>query len=407
MMLRLFGTRSKNWLLAIGMLAACSKSQRSAEGAAAARSSVVGSASAEVAPPAVAVRPRFGGNVVSFGDSAAEVMVHPQGLVEAVIHLQRNGVLQGGDTSLLVSVLGTGAQRHNVRLSWDAARARFVGHAEGGVQLRGGPVSLVCVLKGKTARGSIEAAAVLDGPRRGGHLAAVGPLGAEVKGSSKGDLDVSLWDGQLAAVTGEVGARVEALVKPKNGQPPQVVPLAWNPQSACFAGRLDPQSVGSPVEFELKVELKGKSYTGGLASLPMLTAAAHGGVVIAVGSHSVEMTLGLQGLMPAPNQGASANASPAGARWVLARWVHAFVADATGNADSSGKLALSLEVEGSPASEFEWNGKNGRYEGKVPLDVDLSSKQLRISLKGGQSGELVNEGGIAGLKPAKAGKGGQ
>ena len=329
---------------------------------------VTASASAAVSAQAepAALRARMGGSLVMLGDYVAEILLHADGLVEASL-MDRTGqpLLATTEASLTVRANTQGGAGTDVKLAWDPPRARFVGHAGGGAKLASGPVKVELALQGKTAQGTLAMAPLVTGPRFGGHLLAVGDLGAEVLVNANGNVAAHLWDVKLEPVT--AGTKVEALVQLGAGAA-QTVALHWEEPTARFEGKANLSGALGPIDLDLKVDQGGRVSTGAMAGLVLNGEAHHGGMVLAVGDYSAEVVAG-------------------------AGLVQAFVMDASCKAHASGDLGVTLELVGMPKLDLKWDAPSASYQAK--LGVDLSQRPFKLRI---ESGGRAYVGAVAKLK---------
>jgi hypothetical protein len=349
------------------LVSACKK-KAEGQGATASASAAL---SAET-KPAASLRARIGGSLVMLGDYVAEVLIHADGQIEAIL-MDRTGqpLLATTEASLSVKANTQGGAGTDVKLAWDPPRARFVGHAGGGAKLASGPVKVDLTLQGKTTQGMLAMAPLVTGPRFGGRLLAVGDLGAEVLTSTNGNLAAHLWDIKLEPITAQAGAKVEALVK-LGASAAQTVALHWEEPTARFEGKANLSGALAPIDLELRVDLGGRLSTGAMAGLVLAGEAQHGGVVLAVGDYSAEVVAG-------------------------AGLVEAFVMDASGKAHASGDLGVNLELAGMPALELKWDAPSACYRAKFAAGLNLSQRPFKLRI---ESGGRVNVGAVAKLKAA-------
>jgi hypothetical protein len=258
-------------ILATGALGiGCAKQDTTKETAARATPSAegLGSAKAEVATGATVdarlatVQPRIGGNVVSVGEYAVEVVVHRAGLVEAVVTDSRGTELHT-DVKLGVTASTRASVRENIALAFSAPRARFLGQARAGVELGSAPVDVSLDIAGKKAEGRLELCVALERPRFGGHLLSLGAFSAEVLLQPNGTVHAFLMD--ASGVEVNAGVDLEASVHTAAGASERVA-LSFDSALARFTGRAAASARLAPGPLSLSLKGGSKLRVGGLAS---------------------------------------------------------------------------------------------------------------------------------------------
>jgi hypothetical protein len=159
---------------------------------------------------------------------------------------------------------------HDIALSWDAARARFVGRLEAGAKLVPGPIELT-VAKGELgATGRVEFAALIAPPSIGGSIIAAGDYTIEVAPQADGQIDAIVRNAAGVAVQGgvELQARVRA------GGELRPVALQWDPALLRFRGKLEGDLKIEPGPIELALNAEGRLRQGAIMAAAVVPAIA-------------------------------------------------------------------------------------------------------------------------------------
>ncbi len=321
--------------------------------------------SAAAAAKAALATPRIGGRIVAVGDHSVEVALHQSGLVEALV-LDASGKAVT-DAKLDITATAKGGAKHKIALGFAAPRARFEGRAKAGVELASGPVDVALDIAGKPIEAKLELGVALPHPKLGGHVLAVGDLGAEVVARANGEVDARLFDSAGVELKGDVDCKARFAT---GGE----VALKFDPGRACFHGQAQ---VGlAPGAFELSVSSGGKAKVGALASASLVASAAHGGQVVAVGDYSVEL------VAKGPE-------------------IAAFVFDASGKAMTAADVDLALDLGANLGQRvaLKWDAPSLSYKANVAGNLDLSAQPIRVSL---QAAGKAFVGAVASLKGAAA-----
>lgn len=217
--------RHSRTALGIVVLALAMGCKSNAEGGAAA------SASAE-ATGAASVQARIGGTVIPTGDHAVEVLVHGNGLVEALV-MDPKGELVADipGVKLAVTAEAKGAVRPRIDLKWDPIRARFVGKAAAGVELVPGNVDVSLDVNGVASVGHMANVALAVGASHGGQVIMVGNYSVELV-SKGGFVHAFVFDASgKAHVDGNLDLKLDIGGKP--------IVLVWDPASLSYKAKLD------------------------------------------------------------------------------------------------------------------------------------------------------------------------
>ena len=108
----------------------------------------------------VALEPaRFGGSLVSLGSFGAEVLLQPNGMVQASL-FDASGAAVNAGVELEASVRTLAGASERIALTFDAALGRFTGRAAASVQLAPGPLTLSLKAGGKAFVGGLANAAL-------------------------------------------------------------------------------------------------------------------------------------------------------------------------------------------------------------------------------------------------------
>lgn len=204
-------------------LATGCKSNAEAGAAASASAAVQGTAS---------VQARIGGTVIAAGDHAVEVLVHGNGLVEALV-MDAKGELIADPPSikLAVTVEAKGGARPLIDLKWDPIRARFVGRAAAGIELVPGNVDVALDVKGVASVGHMANVALAVGAVHGGQVIMVGNYSVELV-SKGGFVQAFVFDASgKAHVDGNLDLKLDIGGKP--------VVLVWDAASLSYKAKLD------------------------------------------------------------------------------------------------------------------------------------------------------------------------
>ncbi len=102
---------------------------------------------------AVVPRPALDGRIVVAGDHAVEIAPAADGKVEAVVVDARGQRVTGQAGMSLTVNVGVGADIRPVVFNWDAQRDKWVGEAEGEVEVAAAPVEVVLVANGRRRHG--------------------------------------------------------------------------------------------------------------------------------------------------------------------------------------------------------------------------------------------------------------
>lgn len=359
-----------------------------------------------------ALLPRLGGSLVPLGDHFLELAIHKNGLVEGLLFdKQGKAVLKPEATELSVALAAQGDTHPVADLKWDAQSSRFVGTAsppeasasgtakgktdaavdpklaakadtkagvKGAVDVKGdadaaaklaakaeagagldsqlelvpGPIEVTAKLDGKAEKATLVDYALLSEPEFGGTLLGAGKYTTEL---------IARPDGQLQAfVTDANGKKLEGgghtHLKARLGARTEPVELAWNPERACFIGKLaDDSRLEAGVPLGLALDAQGKTHVGGVAELPVSVAAKPEASVVIAGAFPVEL---------ATNAG----------------FVEAHVFDASGQAHGAGDLGVTLSVGADAKKKLNlvWHAPCACYRAKLGAKLDLFAEPIRV-----------------------------
>lgn len=312
--------------------------------------------------------PQIGGNIVTVGDYAVEILLSHDGRIWVRATTQDGMLVMDPRTDrVAVTATGKGGVKRKVRLAWFKPRACFAAQAD--TRLAPGPVEIELTMKGTTARAKLEGLAIAYEPVIGGSVLVAGTHGVELAVGMDGEVEAVLRDVAGAELGADAHASLEVDLAAE-GKTPHVK-LAWDESRASLVGRVDAGVKVAPGPVQVKLGLDGKTAIGGLSKFVLKTTATHGGRVLVAGDFAVELVAKADGT------------------------IQAFVYDTRGKAYAQGDLDLSLAVEGAPSVKFEWDAPSLSYRAKLDAGLDLSAKPLTLTVKAccGRFGV----GGVAGL----------
>jgi hypothetical protein len=142
-------------------LAACATDKATPEAAAGASAAAVASAEADLTARAKA-SPRLGGSMTLVGEFQTELAIREDGSVEGLVFDADAKLVPPERVSAFSAMLALdGGALVPVALTWDAAAARFRGHADLGSTLLTNPVDVKLSVDGRTQTGVLEDYALL------------------------------------------------------------------------------------------------------------------------------------------------------------------------------------------------------------------------------------------------------
>jgi hypothetical protein len=317
-----------------------------------------GDKSAKQAATATATaRARLGGSVVLVGEHSVELLLHKDGLAEALVSDASGKAVATSDVKL--SVTATAASGPvQIALAHDPEHLCFRGRAGGAAELSVAPVAIALSVNGKAAKATLAEYALVTGPRFGGTVLVAGTYGAELRATST-SLHAHLTDAAGVEIKGDGKLRVDANVAASTGAA-QTLSLAYDPIEAAFVGKAAAGVQFAPGPLTLEVNAGGKAHLGALASLSLQVAASHGGTIVTAGDYSVELVV----------DGES---------------IAAYVFDASGKAAARADLSLELSagVNGAEKIALTWDPPSASFKGKASANLKLETTPLQLSLKAG------------------------
>jgi hypothetical protein len=350
-------------LLGSGWLRVCDSSDEAPSGSASASAEARLNANANAS-----VKPQIGGRVVAVGDHSVELLVHERGIAEALVFDAKGALLPDpASANLKVTAAAKAGGRQEIAALWSPPRARFVGSAKGKAELAPGPVDVELTINGKPAKATLEAQALVTGPRLGGALIVAGDYSAEVLAKANGEVEALVYTASLAEVDGKANLGVNANLKGAAGGQHKVA-LKWDGPRARFVGKADAALAAGPAE--LNIDANGKAHAGAVAKLGLQAAAQHGGKVVVAGDYSVELVAGPGDV------------------------VVAYVFDANGKAMAGADVDLTLEVSGRPI-RFAWHAPSASFRAALNADANIAVEPIRVSVVAGGKAFV---GGSLGLK---------
>ncbi len=297
------------------------------------------------------VRPRIGGSLVQVGKNTVEFVAFTDGRVEALVFDEKAKLVAKPEALKLSAKLHAEAEAEpKVELAWDTKRKCFAGDAK--AKLEAKPIELHLEIAGATSSAKLSKYVLLDAPRYGGTVLALGEFGAEVFARPSGELQVFVTTADGASFAGGANTELTAKVQTAAGSAADVV-LAFDAPRASFVGHLDGGAKLVPGPLELKMELGGKLHLGGIEKLSLAAEAAHGGRVIVAGDSAVELV-------------------------AKGDTVLAYVLDANAKAHAKGDLDLKLSLDAGKEAALEWDAALGAYTAKLSAGWDL--KPIRLAL---------------------------
>ena len=217
-----------------------------------------GEASATLDAKATLPAPRIGGTVTLVGDAAVEVVVHRSGLVEAVVHGEKDVDLSP-KAKLGVTASTKSGGRESITLGFLPAHACLEGKASAGVELASGPVDLSLELDGRKAEARADFVVALEPPRFGGHVLALGNHSVELVSKGK-ELSAFVLDANGKAVAdANLDLKLHASTQGGPG-----LALVWDANSASYRADVGADLSAEPLFVTLAHG--GKRFVAGLAS---------------------------------------------------------------------------------------------------------------------------------------------
>lgn len=287
----------------------------------------------------------------------AELLVFNDGRVEAALSDPEGHALnEPAQVSLELATRGAGSVV--VPLRYFPKRERFLGQASHDVELASGPATLRVAHNDRADVIAIERALVLFGPQRGGHMFSLGELGVELVPEVTGLVRAFVHDA-LGAPLLDPKLSLEAMLLSQSLEK-QRVALRLDPQSASYVGKAAAALRPGPIE------LAAKSARARIEQAGLLPTPQHGGQVLLVGFHSVELLL-------------------------RDDEVQLFVYDAFGKAYPAGHLELMLVFRGRQGAFYRlsWDEKTFSYR------AALRGRDVALVMVSLTAGEHTDFGGAA------------
>lgn len=211
----------------------------------------------------VVPRPKLGGHVLAAGDFSAELFARPSGEIQAFVRDSAGAEVRGeAGASFKARCRAKGGASEEIALSFDPARASFVGKARAGVELEPGPLEFVAEAKAGAGIGRLESIALDIDASHGGQLVAAGDFTVELvakgnaisafvfdasgKAHAAGDLDLKLDVGADAATN---------------------LALKWDAPSLSYKASFSGQGDLSLQPIRLALVAAGKAHFGAASSL--------------------------------------------------------------------------------------------------------------------------------------------
>ncbi len=292
--------------------------------------------------------PQFGGTVVVAGPYIAEVLLRPNGWLEAFVARRASLARLPKDLELKLTVQTTRRKSQEVQLNWDPLRRVFAGALSGGDKPTRGAVSMTLKASGKSYRGANKDAAVVPAGHLGGVVVAAGSHTLEIRPHRNGFIEV------IPRTSGVSAKHYEALkltlgVRGRNGQP-YVVQTRWHQGRARFVGRTPLGIRLSSGPLDLSLHQNGKVYRGGMHEVAAIPRAELGGSVMISGNHTVEV------------------------RRAGGRRIEAIVLDRKGHEPAHHKIQLIMNVVDTDGSSHPipmmWDTRGDVYAGYIYIEPE-------------------------------------
>jgi hypothetical protein len=207
-----------------------------------------------------AADPELGGYVLVAGDCSAEVVPKASGELEALARDARGQILDGAAARLTVRLRGSGASRVEVPLAWDAAVARFEGHAPSPLSF--GFLELGVERDGKNAMGRRDEIALQPEPSHGGRLLAVGNYSVEIARHG------ATLDAHVSNAFGKPypAPHLKLLAAIGANDHYEVTPLLWNAASSSYRATL-PERTPESAPLRLSLTAGARTFVGSAPEL--------------------------------------------------------------------------------------------------------------------------------------------
>jgi hypothetical protein len=297
---------------------------------------------------------QIGGQVVAVGEHQVELKLFRDGYAEALIFdAQGKAIAKPESAKLTAHAIAKGDAKKDIALAWQPPMARFAADGRAGADLEAKPVEVELAFEGgKSARGSLEGAVLLNGPELGGTLVVAGEHGIEIVANADGNVDALVHDRTGARVTGDANAKLDVELTGTDGKL-HAIALSWNEARACFTGKTDAglKLAAGPA----KIGLAGKASVK-LPNLALRAKAEHKGRVVVAGDYSVELV-------------ADGNA------------LIAYAFDASAKAHAKGDLDLAARLGSGAFVKLAWDAPTLSYRAKIDGDFDLNVQPIVVSLK--------------------------
>jgi hypothetical protein len=233
-------------------------------------------------PPTPVALTRIGGALRRGQGYFAELLVFNDGRVEAALS-DPEGHALNEPAEVSIELATRGAATVTLPLRYFPKRERFLGRASHDLEVASGPATLRIAHNGRADVIAIDRVSVLFGPQRGGHMFSLGDLGVELIPEATGRVRAFVHDA-LGAPVLDPKLSLEAVLLSQSLEK-QRVALRLDPQSASYVGNAAAALRPGPIE------LAANSARSRIEQAGLLPAAQHGGQVLLVGFHSVELLL--------------------------------------------------------------------------------------------------------------------
>jgi hypothetical protein len=203
------------------------------------------------------VGPELGGTLVVAGQHGIEVVADVDGSVEAVVHDAAGARVEGdAEAKLELELTGVDGKLRAVALGWNAARARFTGRVDAGVQLAAGPARI-----GVAGKASVKLPklALRAKAKHGGRLVVAGDYSIELVAQPGGFVAAYVFD-----ASGKAYAKADLDLSLKLGAG-AFVKLVWDAPSLSYRAKFDADLSVAPIVIAL--EAHGKPHVGASAKL--------------------------------------------------------------------------------------------------------------------------------------------
>jgi hypothetical protein len=248
------------------------------------------------------VRRELGGNVLAFEDFQAELALHKNGLVRALVYDTEGKRLTPAERAKMNVVLSAeGGVKPALDLAYDAKLGCLRGQADvhGGLGL--GPIVVKLDVDGKTFTGNLSEYVLLPAPRFGGSVLATGGYSVELVAKPE------LVSAFVFDAAGNALAKGDLDLKLRVAGAASDLQLAWDAESESYRAALDGKLDVASLPLRLTLTAAGKVNIGAAMSLKMIAEASASAHVEAVPVAQANVNVDVAA--PAVGVGLAANAN--------------------------------------------------------------------------------------------------